>query len=69
MTSSLANRRLSSLLAIDVILYICVEVAVGVACLVMGSIAGPDWIEVTKWSTAALFVSRGLAYWGRGLPD
>jgi hypothetical protein len=41
--------------------YILVELGVGIVCLVFDSVNAFDFLEVTKWTSAAYLVARGIA--------
>ena len=49
--------------------YLLAQLAVGIICLVLDSVNGADFLEVTKWTTAAYLISRGIAKAGRVLEE
>jgi hypothetical protein len=51
----------------ELVFYLLVEVAVGIICLAFNSVNAADFLEVTKWTSAAYLVARGIAKAGRVL--
>jgi hypothetical protein len=45
----------------ELVFYLLVELVVGIACLAFDSINGVDFLEVTKWTSAAYLLARGIA--------
>jgi hypothetical protein len=41
--------------------YLLVELVVGLICLVFDSVNAVDFFEVTKWTSAAYLLARGIA--------
>jgi hypothetical protein len=54
----------------ELVFYVLVELAVGIVCLTFDSVNAVQFLEVTKWTSAAYLVARGIAKAGRLLdPD
>jgi len=51
----------------ELVFYLLVELVVGIICLAFDSVNGDDFLEVTKWTSAAYLVARGIAKAGRVL--
>ena len=51
----------------ELVFYLLVELAVGIVCLAFESVNGRDFLEVTKWTSAAYLLSRGIAKASRAL--
>jgi hypothetical protein len=51
----------------ELFFYLLVELVVGIACLAFESINGVDFLEVTKWTSAAYLLARGIAKASRAL--
>jgi hypothetical protein len=51
----------------ELVFYLLVELAVGIVCLAFGSVNGVDFLEVTKWTSAAYLLARGIAKASRAL--
>jgi hypothetical protein len=51
----------------ELVFYLLVELAVGIICLAFKSVNAFDFLEVTKWTSAAYLVARGIAKAGRVL--
>jgi len=51
----------------ELVFYLLVELAVGIICLAFDSVNAADFFEVTKWTSAAYLISRGIAKAGRVL--
>jgi hypothetical protein len=45
----------------EFVFYLLVELVVGVICLAFDSVNAVDFLEVTKWVSAAYLLSRGIA--------
>jgi hypothetical protein len=45
----------------ELVFYLLVELVVAVICLAFGSVNAEDFFEVTKWTSAAYLVARGIA--------
>jgi hypothetical protein len=41
--------------------YLLVELVVGIVCVALDSVNGFDFLEVTKWTSAAYLLARGIA--------
>jgi hypothetical protein len=41
--------------------YLLVELVVGIVCVAFDSVNGFDFLEVTKWTSAAYLLARGIA--------
>jgi hypothetical protein len=41
--------------------YLLVELVVGIVCVAFESVNGFDFLEVTKWTSAAYLLARGIA--------
>jgi hypothetical protein len=52
----------------ELFFYVVVELVVGIVCLAFESINGRDFLEVTKWTSAAYLLARGIAKASR-VPD
>jgi hypothetical protein len=52
----------------ELFFYLVVELVVGVVCLAFESVNGADFLEVTKWTSAAYLLARGIAKASRA-PD
>lgn len=53
----------------ELLVYLLVELVVGIICLIFGSVNGRDFLEVTKWTTGAYLLARGIAKAGRALDE
>jgi hypothetical protein len=53
----------------ELLFYLLAQFVVGIICLVFESVNGEDFLEVTKWTTAAYLISRGIAKAGRVLDE
>ena len=51
----------------ELVFYLLVELAIGVICLLYDSVNGEDFLEFTKWTSAAYLIARGIAKAGRVL--
>ena len=51
----------------ELVFYLLVEVAVGIICLAFKSVNAVAFLEVTKWTSAAYLLARGIAKAGRVL--
>jgi hypothetical protein len=51
----------------ELVFYLVVELAVGIICLAFDSVNGEDFLEFTKWTSAAYLIARGIAKAGRVL--
>jgi hypothetical protein len=51
----------------ELVFYLLVELAVAVLCFTYDSVNAADFLEVTKWTSAAYLVARGIAKAGRML--
>jgi hypothetical protein len=51
----------------ELVFYLLVELAVGIICIAFDSVNGADFLEVTKWTSAAYLIARGIAKAGRVL--
>ena len=49
----------------ELVFYLLVELAVGIICLAFNSVNAFEFLEVTKWTSAAYLVGRGIAKAGR----
>jgi len=49
----------------EFVFYLLVELAVGIICLAFNSVNAFEFLEVTKWTSAAYLVGRGIAKAGR----
>ena len=49
----------------ELVFYLAVELVVGIICLAFDSVNAAAFLEVTKWTSAAYLVSRGIAKAGR----
>jgi hypothetical protein len=49
----------------ELLFYLLVQLVVAIVCLVFDSVNGQDFLEVTKWTSAAYLISRGIAKAGR----
>jgi hypothetical protein len=45
----------------ELVFYLLVEVAVGIICLAFKSVNAVAFLEVTKWTSAAYLLARGIA--------
>jgi hypothetical protein len=45
----------------ELFFYLLVELVVGIVCLAFNSVNGVAFIEVTKWTSAAYLLARGIA--------
>ena len=45
----------------ELVFYLLVELAVGIICLAFDSVNAAAFLEVTKWTSAAYLISRGIA--------
>ena len=45
----------------ELVFYLLVEVAIGIICLAFKSVNAVAFLEVTKWTSAAYLLSRGIA--------
>jgi hypothetical protein len=51
----------------ELVFYLLVELVVGIVCLALASVNGADFLEVTKWTSAAYLLARGIAKASRAL--
>jgi hypothetical protein len=51
----------------ELVFYLLVEVVVGIICLAFKSVNAVGFLEVTKWTSAAYLLSRGIAKASRAL--
>ena len=51
----------------ELVFYLLVELVVGIICLAFDSVNGSDFLEITKWTSVAYLVARGIAKAGRVL--
>jgi hypothetical protein len=49
----------------ELVFYLLVELAVGVICLTFESVNAVQFLEVTKWTSGAYLLARGIAKAGR----
>lgn len=45
----------------ELVFYLLVELVVGIVCLAFSSVNGVAFLEVTKWTSAAYLLARGIA--------
>jgi hypothetical protein len=45
----------------ELLFYLLVELVVGIVCLAFESVNGRDFLELTKWTSAAYLLARGIA--------
>jgi hypothetical protein len=45
----------------ELFFYLLVELVVGIVCLAFNSVNGVAFLEVTKWTSAAYLLARGIA--------
>jgi hypothetical protein len=45
----------------ELVFYLLVEIVVAIMCLAFGSVNAEDFFEVTKWTSAAYLIARGIA--------
>jgi hypothetical protein len=53
----------------ELLVYLLAELAVGIICLAFKSVNAVDFLDVSKWTTAAYLISRGIAKAGRVLEE
>jgi hypothetical protein len=51
----------------ELVFYLLVELAVGIICLAFDSVNAFDFLNVTKWTSAAYLLARGIAKASRAL--
>jgi hypothetical protein len=45
----------------ELVFYLLVELVVGIVCLAFDSVNAVDFLDVTKWTSAAYLLARGIA--------
>jgi hypothetical protein len=53
----------------ELLFYLLVELVVGIMCFAYETVNAVDFLEVTKWTSAAYLVARGIAKAGRVLDE
>jgi hypothetical protein len=53
----------------ELLFYLLVEFVVAIMCFAYESVDAEDFLEVTKWTSAAYLVARGIAKAGRVLDE
>jgi hypothetical protein len=53
----------------ELVFYLLVELAVGIICLAFDSVNGANFLEFTKWASAAYLIARGIAKASRVLDE
>jgi hypothetical protein len=53
----------------ELVFYLLVELVAAVICLAFNSVNAVDFFEVTKWTSAAYLVARGIAKAGRVMDE
>jgi hypothetical protein len=53
----------------ELFLYLFAQLVVGIICLVFDSVNARDFLEVTKWTTGAYLLARGIAKTSRVLDE
>jgi hypothetical protein len=53
----------------ELLVYLLAQLAVGLICVLFDSVNARDFLEVTKWTTAAYLLARGVAKASRVLDE
>ena len=51
----------------ELVFYLLVELAIGIICVAFDSVNAVAFLEVTKWTSAAYLIARGIAKASRAL--
>jgi hypothetical protein len=63
------SRRLPIPWNAELLVYLLIELVVAIICLTFDSVNAANFLEVTKWTSAAYLLSRGIAKASRILGD